>query len=66
MGVSYLPTISIIVSMVSRIMHATIGIGAYQLRSQQIISELMVFVQNLSALNKEEDIKSMELVEASR
>jgi len=31
-GFSYLPTIGIIVSMISRVMHTTIGIGAYQFR----------------------------------
>ena len=28
--------------------------------SQQIVLELMMFVQDLSALNEEEDVKSME------
>jgi len=45
--------------MVSQVMHATIGIGAYQFRSQQMVSELIVFVQDSSALD-EEDVKSME------
>ena len=43
-------------------MHAIIGIGAYQFHLQQLISELMVFVQNSSALD-EEDVKSMEFGE---
>ena len=41
-------------------MHATIGIRAYQFRSQQMVSELMVFVQDSSALDDEEDVKSIE------
>jgi len=57
-AISYLPTISI--SMVSRVMHAIIGIGAYQVRSQQMVSELMVFVQDSSALHEEEDVESIE------
>ena len=64
--ISYLPTIDIIVSMVSRVIHATIGIGVYQFSSQQMISEPMVFVQDSSALDEEEDIKSMEFAETSR
>ena len=59
-GISYLPTIGIIVSIVSWVMHATIGIGAYQFWLQQMISELMVFIQDSSALYEEEDVKSME------
>ena len=55
--ISYLPTIGIIVSMISRIMHAIIGISIW---SQQMVSELMVFVQDSSALNEVEDVKSME------
>ena len=58
-GISYLPIIDIIVSMVSRVMQATIGIGVYQFRLQQMAAKLMVFVQDLSALD-EEDVKSME------
>jgi len=42
--------------MVSRVMHATIGIRAYQFRSQQMVSELMVFVHDSSALDEVEDI----------
>ena len=57
--IAYLPTIGIIVSMVSRVMHATIGIGAYQFRFQQMVSEMMVFIQDSSALD-EEDVKLME------
>ena len=59
-GISYLLTISIIVSMVFQIMHATIGIRVYQFRSQQMVSELMMFVQGLSALDEIEDVVSME------
>jgi len=33
---------------------------AYQFRLQQMVSELMMFVQNSSALDQEEDVKSME------
>jgi len=46
--------------MVSRVMHATISIRVYQFRSQQMISKLMVFVQDSSALDEEEDVESME------
>ena len=41
-------------------MYATIGIRVYQFRLQQLVSKLMVFVQDSSALDKEENIKSME------
>ena len=60
MGISYLLTIGITVSIVSWVMHATIGTRVYQFRSQQMVSELMVFVQDSSALNEVEDVKSME------
>jgi len=46
--------------MVSRVMQATIGIGVYQFRSQQMVSELMVFIQDSSALDEEENVKSIE------
>ena len=46
--------------MVSRVMHATIAIGVYQFRSQQMVLELMVFVQDSNALDEEEDVKSIE------
>ena len=60
MGISYLLTIGIMVSMVSWVMHATSSIGAYQFWSQQMVSELMVFVHDSSALDEKEDTKSME------
>jgi len=40
-------------------MQVTIGIRVYQFRSHQMVSELIVFVQDSSALD-EEDVKSME------
>ena len=55
----YLSTIDIIVSILSRVMHATIGIRAYQFRLQKMVSELVVFVQDSTALD-EEDVKSIE------
>ena len=51
---------SIIVSMVSRVMHATIGIGECQFRSQQMVSDLMVFVQGSSVLDEVEDVELIE------
>jgi len=38
--------------MVSLVMHATIGIEVYEFRLQQMVSELMVFVQDSSALEE--------------
>ena len=38
----------------------TIGIEVYEFHSQQMVSELMIFVQDSSALDEEEDVKSME------
>jgi len=35
-------------------------IRVYQLHLQQMVSELIVFVQDSSALDEEEDVKSME------
>ena len=55
-----LPTIGIIVSMVSWVTHATIGIRAYQFRLQQMVSKLMVFVQDSIALDEKEDVKLIE------
>ena len=46
--------------MISWVMHTTIGIRVYQFRLQQMVSELIVFVQDSSALDEEEDVKSME------
>ena len=60
MGILYLLTIGIIVSMVSRVMRTTIGNRVYRFCSQQMVSELMVFAQNSNALDEEEDVKSME------
>ena len=58
-GISYLPTIGIILSMVFRPIHATIGIRAYQFHLQQMVLKLTVFVQDSSALDKEY-VKSIE------
>jgi len=58
-GFSHLPTIDIIVSMISRVMHVIIDIK-HQFRFQQMISELMVFVQDSSALDEAEDAEWME------
>ena len=43
-GSSYLPIIGIIVSMISRVMHATIGIGVYQFRYNNIHKFLCILV----------------------
>ena len=60
MGISVSPNCCIIVSIISRVMHTTVEIKVYQFRSQQMVSELMVFVQDSSALDEEENVKSME------
>ena len=40
-------------------MHATIGIRVYQFRLHQMVSELMVFVQDSTILDEEENVESM-------
>jgi len=42
----YLPTIYIIVSMVSQVMHATIGIKAYQFRPTNVILNRHIVVNS--------------------
>jgi len=46
--------------MVSRVMHAIIGIEHINFVYNKLVSELMVFVQESSPLYEEEDVKSME------
>ena len=58
-GISYLPTIGIIVSMVISSYARSNWYQSISISLQQMVSELMVFVQNSSALD-EEDVKSME------
>ena len=59
MGISSLPTIGIIVSIPGYAYNN--WYRAYQFQLQQMVSELIVFVQDSSALDEEEeDVKSME------